>query len=67
MHMMSELVGEHCFNLIVRVILQQRVSENDSARISQSCERRVRFLAFFRQLPFINPTHAGSRALTQLH
>ena len=65
-HMVTKFVGEHGFDLVMRVVLEQRVRQDNAARVSQTCKRGVGFLALLRQLPFVDSAHTSSRTLTQL-
>ena len=46
-HVMPKFVGQYGFDFIGRVVRQQRVRENDAARIAQSGEGCIGLLAFF--------------------
>ena len=65
--MMSELMGQHRFDLIRRIVLKQSVSQNDASRRSQPGKRGICLFALLRQMPFVNATDPGSGALAQSH
>src|SRR6266702_2779700 len=60
-------MGEHCLNLIRRIVLQQRVGQNDAAGCPQPGKRGIGLLALFRELPLIDAAHARAGAFTQPH
>ena len=66
-HMVAKFVRQYSFDFVGRVIRQQRIRENDAARVAQSGKGCVRFFAFFRKLPLINAAYPGPRALTEFY
>ena len=42
-----QLVSEHRFNLVIGIILQQRVGQDDATGRTESRQRRIRLLALF--------------------
>ena len=66
-HVVTEFVGQNGFDFIGGIVRQQGVGENDAARVAQSGEGGIRFLAFFRELPLVNPADPGAGPLPQLH
>ena len=67
MHVVSEFVGQHRFDLFRRVVVEQRVGQNDAAGRAQSGKSRIRLLAFFRKLPAVDAAHPRPGALAQHH
>src|SRR5258708_13247416 len=62
---MPEFVGEHRFDFLGCIIIQQSIGENDPPRAAQSGESGIRFFAFLRKLPAIDAAHARTRVLAQ--
>ena len=62
-HVVTEFVGQNGLDFIGGIVRQQSVGENDAAGVAQSGEGRVRFLAFFRKLPLVNPADPRAGAL----
>ena len=65
-NVVAQFVGQHGFDFIGGIVRQQGVGENDAAGVAQSGERGIRFLAFLRKLPLVNPADPRAGALAQL-
>ena len=44
-YMMAEFMGQHRFNLIVAIVLQERIRQDDAARMTQAGKSGIGFLA----------------------
>src|ERR1700746_2540868 len=62
-NVMAECVSKHGFNFFRRVIVEQRISEDDAARGAKARERSVRLLAFLRKIPLVDATDARACTL----
>src|SRR5678816_1059793 len=64
-NVMPQLVSEHRFDLIGRIVIEQSVCKNNSTSCSETGERSVRLLTFFGKMPLINPTHTRACTLSK--
>ena len=62
---MAKLVRQHGFDFIGRVIVEQGVRKDHPPGVPESSQRRIGFLALFRQVPLIHAAHVRSRTLAQ--
>ena len=60
---MCDLVREHDFDLLIRVLGQHGVRHEDAPRRPKTGQRRVRLLRLVAQAPFVRAKHAGAGAL----
>src|SRR5947209_2165502 len=58
---------QHGFNFIRRVVVEQRVCQDDSSCIAQPGQGRVGLLALFRQPPAIDTSYSGPSSLSEHH
>ena len=64
-HMVSQLMGQHDFNLIVRVVGQERVRHKNSSGAEESNERRVGMSGLLGEAPLVDAEHGGTSAVHQ--
>jgi hypothetical protein len=60
---MPEFMGEHRLDFLGSIIIEQGIGQDDTPRVAQSSEGRIRFFALLRKLLPINSAHARARVL----
>ena len=58
----AQFVRQHRLNFVILKLLEQRIGQDNPARIAESHQRGVGLLAFFAEFPFKHALHPRARA-----